>query len=224
MATVKLGDKGPEVKKLQHEVNKTLTRAKLSWLRGDADGVAGHHTFKAARYAAAWQGLSTEQLRTIGNDFEVTNHIYDVLTAAVKRSDEMKKRAQGRRANFAKLRDRHNNPPPASGVTTFDGKEVAAWIADWLEKSREAGWKGTVTSGYRDPAYSESLCLAMCGAPSCPGRCAGRTSNHSGVDYPAGAVDVTDYTTFAQIQKQIGSPLQNQLGAADPVNYSYTGH
>src|SRR5262245_44265048 len=118
---------------------------------------------------------------------------------------------------------------PAPGVVVAQapwnpyGRPVARWIAEWLEKSYRAGWRGYVTSGWRDPAYSESLCYNMCGAPSCPGRCAGRSSNHSGSIYPAGAVDVTSYYTFAAIQVRIGSPLHNSLGAQDPVHFSYSG-
>jgi hypothetical protein len=163
-------------------------------------------------------------LKRIGNDCTVTPHAYGFLVHEKPLTAEMKKRAQRRRKHFATLRDRHNNPPPVDGLGTFEGEQVAGWIVPWLEKSRDAGWTGTVTSGYRDPAYSESLCLAMCGAPSCPGRCAGRSSNHSGKDYPAGAVDVTDYANFGQIQRQIGSPLHNSLGSADPVHFSYAGN
>lgn len=111
----------------------------------------------------------------------------------------------------------------AKGVGTFDGKPVAKWIIPWLKKSRQAGWDGSVTSGYRTPAYSEQLCIRMCGEPSCPGRCAGRSSNHSGKVYPHGAVDVSDYTNFARIQRQIGSPLKNALGSSDPVHFSVSG-
>lgn len=111
----------------------------------------------------------------------------------------------------------------AEGVETFDGKEVAAWIVPWLQKSRDAGWGGVVSSGYRTPEYSESLCFDMCGAPSCPGTCAGRSSNHSGKKYPAGAVDVTDFETFGRIQPEIGSPLKNDL-PADRVHFSVSGH
>lgn len=110
-----------------------------------------------------------------------------------------------------------------SGVAVYDGKQVAAWIIPWLKKSRQAGWKGTVTSGYRTPAYSEHLCQQMCGAPSCPGRCAGRSSNHSGKRFPAGAVDVSDYENFARIQRRIHSPLKNDL-PSDRVHFSVTGH
>lgn len=83
---------------------------------------------------------------------------------------------------------------PSTGVVEFDNHQVAAWIVhDILAPARAAGvWNGYVISGYRDPAYSESLCQHMCGAPSCPGTCAGRSSNHSGSVKPAGAVDLTD--------------------------------
>ena len=96
----------------------------------------------------------------------------------------------------------------------------------WLEKSRKAGWGGTVVSGVRTPEYSEQLCYAMCGAPSCAGRCAGRASNHNmepGQGYPAGALDVSDYAAFEAIQKRIGSPLKNELDARDPVHFSVSG-
>jgi hypothetical protein len=112
---------------------------------------------------------------------------------------------------------------PASGVGTYDGKPVAAWMIPWLEKSRRAGWGGSLVSGWRDPAYSEQLCYRIYGAPSCTGRCAGRASNHSGSEYPAGAVDVSDFYNFGAIQKRIGSPLINALGAQDPVHFSISG-
>lgn len=119
--------------------------------------------------------------------------------------------------------DRKDPDPDGDGLATFDGKTVAAWMIPWLEKSRKAGWDGTITSGYRDPAYSESLCMNMCGKPFCPGLCAGKTSNHSGKSYPAGAIDVTDYSNFERIQFEIGSPLRNDL-PLDPVHFSVSGH
>lgn len=109
-----------------------------------------------------------------------------------------------------------------TGVGTFDGEKVAAWIIPLLQQSRAAGWAGTVTSGYRTPEYSESLCFDRCGQPSCPGTCAGRSSNHSGTAYPHGAVDVTDYTNFGTIQRRIGSPLRNSL-PSDRVHFSVSG-
>ena len=105
-------------------------------------------------------------------------------------------------------------------------RNVPAWMVPWLDKSRSAGWGGVVVSGVRTPEYSESLCYSMCGAPSCPGRCAGRASNHNMTEnqgYPYGALDVSDYYNFGAIQKRIGSPLINALGAQDPVHYSVSG-
>lgn len=115
------------------------------------------------------------------------------------------------------------------GLVTFDGKPVVAWIAHRLQWARERGWPGTVTSGYRTPEYSEHLCEAMCGAPSCPGRCAGRTTNHAKKGFPNGAVDVTYYLEFASFMRRYdrehpGQPsLHNDL-PIDRVHFSATGH
>lgn len=122
----------------------------------------------------------------------------------------------------AKRKAKEEREDAKDGLVTFDGVVVAAWIGKWLEKSRVHGWNGTVTSGYRDPAYSEQLCYNMCGAPSCPGLCAGKSSNHSGKVYPAGAIDVTDFTNFERIQFEISSPLRNDL-PLDPVHFSVSG-
>ena len=111
------------------------------------------------------------------------------------------------------------------GVALFDGKPVAAWLKPYLDWARKNGWQGTLNSGWRDPVYSEKLCQRICGAPSCPGRCAGRTSNHAGSIKPAGAVDVSDYARFGQLMARC--PLQprihNALGAQDPVHFSVSG-
>jgi ABC-type transporter Mla subunit MlaD len=116
------------------------------------------------------------------------------------------------------------NEPPASGVTTFDGKQVAAWFVPWLNKIRARGrWSGVVVSGWRDPVYSEQLCLNMCGQKSCPGTCAGRASHHSGSVYPAGAIDVSDYYVFAEEARAVGAPFYNAL-PNDRVHFSTTGN
>lgn len=113
--------------------------------------------------------------------------------------------------------------PHGGDVVQWEGKPVVEWIAYWLERSRKAGWTGGVNSGYRSPEYSEQLCYEICGAPSCPGRCAGRSSNHTQKGYPNGAVDVSEPEQFGQIQVRIGSPLKNLLGSADPWHYSASG-
>ncbi len=130
------------------------------------------------------------------------------------REIESKKRANRRAAAKAK------------GVGRYDGVPVALWLIPYLDWAREHGWKGRLVSGWRDPNYSRSLCLRMCGAPSCPGRCAGLSSNHVGSASPRGAVDVTDYVTFGRLMERC--PLQpriyNALGARDPVHFSATGN
>lgn len=110
------------------------------------------------------------------------------------------------------------------GVVLLDGHYVAEWIAKEVLRIREAGrWKGVIASGWRDPVYSEGLCYNMCGAPSCSGRCAGRSSNHSGIYKPAGAVDVTQYDVFRAECKRLNSPLHNAL-PNDLVHFSMSGH
>lgn len=111
-----------------------------------------------------------------------------------------------------------------SGVVDYNGVQVAAWIAAYFPQLKKCGWDGGIKSGYRDPAYSEKLCYAMCGAPSCPGKCAGKSSNHSGRVFPAGAIDVTNPASMeAALAKCKNVPLKNDL-PADTVHYSFTGH
>lgn len=110
------------------------------------------------------------------------------------------------------------------GLTWLDGKQVAAWIAHDLQIARENGWRGYVVSGYRSPEYSDWLCKQMCGRPSCPGRCAGRISNHSGINYPHGAVDVTDYINLKHIAARHGLRIRNSLPRTDPVHFSASGY
>lgn len=171
-----------------------------------------------------------EQKKVIANlkreDDESAEHFQSRMKEErerLKRREDVQKHLKKKLDAIRKSKELDNPDPDQDGLATFDGRTVAAWIVPWLEKSRKAGWTGTVVSGYRTPEYSTSLCIAMCGAPSCPGRCAGASSNHSGKVYPAGAIDVTDYTRFGSIQWQIGSPLKNSIGASDPVHFSVSG-
>src|SRR5919112_567180 len=110
---------------------------------------------------------------------------------------------------------------PAAGVATFDGKPVAAWLKPYLDWARAHGWQGTLNSGYRTPEYSEHLCYGICGSPSCPGKCAGRSSHHSIRVKPGGSIDVSDYVKFAELMRQCPySPrIFNNL-PSDRVHYS----
>lgn len=114
-----------------------------------------------------------------------------------------------------------------------DGSSVT--IAKWMNAYLLAiGAKGKIAlnNSFRTPQESHDICMGMCGAPSCPGVCAGRSSNHSGTVWPAGAIDlINDTTEPAKLEalmkkaKRKGIPklLKNDL-PADRLHYSSDGH
>jgi len=109
------------------------------------------------------------------------------------------------------------------GLITVDGKPVSAEVGREVLRIREGDrWKGVIVSGYRTPEYSEHLCYLMCGRPRCPGRCAGRSSNHTLKGGRNGAVDVSDYLTFAAECRRLNSWLTNNL-PSDLVHFSDSG-
>lgn len=227
---VRRGQRGIRPKRLQKRANGILRARKFPWREVKPDGVAGGDTFGAIHMAGWLLGLSDRQLKKIRNG-KVTRHAYLILTGKRQRSDAMKRRDAARRDEARHLRRKHailekrRKEESQDGLIEIDGRQVAAWIGRWVLKARAAGlWHGTVSSGYRDPQYSRELCENMCGAPSCPGRCAGESSNHSGKVFPAGAVDVTDYWQFGEAMRKLGAPLKNSLASTDPVHFSYTGY
>jgi hypothetical protein len=229
---------GPRVKKLQQGIRKILKGHGFDvWAKAViVDGKPGAMTFKMARLAGSMQGLSEAQLRHI-REGKILRHAEEILIHEKKRSPEMVKRAKKRDPRFDKIRHHILHPPDdPDHISTFEGVAVPAWTVgkdagpngshvNWLQKIRDAGWNGIVVSGARTAEHSEELCFGMCGQPSCPGTCAGRSSNHV-VDagYPDGALDVSEYTVFAQKAREVGAPLINALGAADPVHFSPSGH
>ena len=122
-------------------------------------------------------------------------------------------------------RRNHHKAVVTSGVTHYDGVPVAAVAVPILQWCRDHGWHGRLVSGWRDPVYSRSLCFRMCGAASCPGRCAGLASNHVGSTRERFAIDVSDYVSFGQIVARcpIAPRLHNYLGSRDPVHWSPSG-
>jgi hypothetical protein len=129
-------------------------------------------------------------------------------------------------ANRRRLQRKHarNSAKPRDGVVTFDGKPCAAWIVPYLEWARQHGWQGYLVSGYRTPEYSQHLCYGLCGRPSCPGICAGTSSNHTKYAKPGGAVDVSDYLRFAEVIARC--PYEPRIFNAlprDKVHFSSTG-
>lgn len=212
-----------EVKAFQRKLNAFTDRYLYNVAPLKVDGKMGRATqtrIKTVKtmlgYARPVNAKVTEQLR-----FQIRYPKRLKYSTAERIARGVKRRIGQRR----KAKANQRKAKKATGVVTFDGRPCAAWLAEHLRWARAHGWNGTLTSGWRDPAYSESLCRSMCGAPSCPGKCAGRASNHSGVKAPAGAVDVSDYVKFAQVIKNSPAkpPIHNALGAKDPVHFSASG-
>lgn len=114
---------------------------------------------------------------------------------------------------------------PKAGLGTFDGKPVSAWIIPILAWARAHGWDGSVTSGHRNAA--QQIAAATSYGLGNYGSSGPLGSNHVGIDYPRGAVDVSMASQLAAILRGYpgkpnlvwGGPVMN-----DPVHFSATGH
>ncbi len=213
-----------------HELQRSLNTFTNRWLSGVAplrvDGEKGHATNRRIMTVKYYLGYGSDRDSSVTSPFvRRMRHPRDpdyfpkgmIGTGIRRRLAQRRRYLQSRIVGFF-----------TPGVTTYDGRNVAKWMVPYLRYARANGWHGVLTSGWRDPAYSEHLCYVMCGAPTCAGRCAGRSSNHSGSSNPHGALDVTDYYTFGHIMARMplpaGAPrLFNALGSRDPVHFSASG-
>lgn len=179
-----------------------------------------------------WRQVYSRRLKKYGRRDERTRFALHKarISAQLGETSKRSERVLVLRAErkLARLRRwQRNHPPPVDpdgdGLITVDGRQVATAVGLEVRRIREGGrWKGYVVSGYRTPAYSEQLCYRMCGRPSCPGRCAGRNTNHARKGGRNGAVDVTDYITFRLECRRLGSWLENHL-PYDLVHFSDSG-
>src|SRR5580765_5879956 len=87
---------------LQKEINETLDHADVDWLKVPVDGKLGPLTFKHARIAGSWQGLSKEQLGKIG-DHHIDEFLFSILTHQRRTTKAMKERHQERLHHFKEL-------------------------------------------------------------------------------------------------------------------------
>jgi hypothetical protein len=209
-----------QVKELQSDLNEFTGKFLEKVAPIMVDGARGHATNRrivTCKFYIGYTDAPQHSTRLTPQFRKRLNHPKSgkIMPASMIKRGEERRREQRERAQQG----------VGKGVTTFDGRPVAAWLKPYLEFAREKGWKGTLTSGFRDPEHSEHLCVVMCGAPSCPGRCAGRASNHSGSSKPNGAVDVSDFVRFGEVMR--GCPLEprifNALSDSDPVHFSETG-
>lgn len=209
----------------QRLLNKAVKRLKLLDVEPvGVDGVPGPATRKRIRELKHWLGYSAKKQT---GAYDRAFHLRLKYPYSSKYSSEkmMTAAAQRRRKQNDSVRESRARAKSATGVGSFDGKPCAAWLVPYLQWAREHGWRGGLNSGYRSPAYSEKLCFGICGRPSCPGRCAGRSSNHTQHVKPNGAVDVSDYVTFARLMRScpLNPRIFNALGARDPVHFSASG-
>lgn len=217
-----------QIKRLQRALN-AFTSKRLAYIAPLlVDGKMGPATKKRIKHVKYWLGYPTAERNALfGRQLfwrmahPKTRHPEwaSARRVALGIRLRVKQRREARKDHRA-LAAQHGR-----GFASYGGKTVAAWMVPWLVKSVAHGWKGWVVSGVRTPDYSEHLCIEMCGAKKCPGRCAGRDSNHNMLPSqgePHGALDVTDYENFARIQREIGSPLRNAL-PNDRVHFSATG-
>lgn len=186
------------------------------------DGVIGPSTRTAIRKTRYFLGLGTEHWQ--GNPVEVSDNFLRLIKNPFLGDMTRRKLASKRRNARVRRWQVSRRPPPATGgLTYFDGKRCASWIARGLFAVRASGLAFALLSGFRDPAYSTSLCYRICEHPSCPGLCAGAGSNHSGIFFPRGAADCTNGPTVRSRARARGCPLNNHL-PRDLPHCSYNGN
>lgn len=223
---------------LQKETQHVLRARDFPWRVDEPhfiDGKLGPITDKTAGFMAWTKGAPPELVGHLhrGQFHDITLHQFKIVVGQVERPKLWIANDKDRRPIEERLREEHRKAVAKAkaqidGVVTFDGLPCAGWIAHELTRAREHGWGGVLVSGYRTPQHSQDLCFAMCGAPSCPGRCAGLSSNHCcppsfKCQRPEGAADVTLYDQLLEILRRIGSPLKGGMLPSDPVHFSATG-
>lgn len=218
-----------QTKHMQQEMNAFVERNKsLGYTKLRVDGVHGRLSQKLMHDIKHDLGYSRKNAKKSawGDNFlhrmrhpKWVRREWKQTALAVKNG---KKRRARRRRAVRRLKVTAFLKP---GVGTFDGRPVAKCAIPILNWCRANGWRGVLVSGWRSPIYSEGLCLRMCGRPSCPGRCAGRSTNHSGSSPARFAMDVSFYDEFRNVVARcpIRPKVHNSLGARDPVHFSPSG-
>lgn len=220
-----------QIKEFQDLMNKFTTK----YLRGvkpiPEDGVSGPMTRIRAETCKWYIGFGKTRHAPDG---ELTTKFLSALKSPKGKFIDRRVRAAGasRRTRQRAARRAGNGVARAMpGVGIFDGKPVAKCMIPQLKWARNVGhrgkrWHGYLNSGWRSIPYSISLCFRICGAPRCPGRCAGSSTRHVGKTCSSFAGDVSDYKTFGELMPY--SPhnpkIHNSLGAQDPVHFSPQGN
>lgn len=217
-----------EVTRLQNALNAFVKKYKgLGYAPLRVDGQFGRHTKALLRSVKYDLGYRRENLNV-----KVDDNFYHRLANPTKvepkwgQTREVVKRGRSRRRDRRKhVRRDRIKAFLKPGVTTFDGVPVAKCAVPVLKWCREHGWHGVLVSGWRSAEHSEHLCFVMCGRPSCPGKCAGRATNHTGDSPERFALDVSDYVNFGHVVAEC--PIKPHVHNALPndlVHFSPSGH
>lgn len=216
-----------EIVHLQNEMNAFVQRNKsLGYAPLRVDGEMGRLTKQRIRDIKFDLGYARKNLKVaVGAPFfhrmRHPNWVRPEWRATKQAVKNGKKRRARRRIRVRQNQVRGFLKP---GVGSFDGRPVAKAAIPVLQWCRAHGWHGVLVSGYRTPAYSESLCYRMCGRPQCPGRCAGRATNHAYALPTRFGIDVSDYVTFRTVVSRC--PVRPHIHNAlpnDRVHFSPSG-
>jgi hypothetical protein len=181
----------------------------------------GKEKFRKTKHTLAQRAVNTARAK----DSHPRQALVDARNTAARELRAAREMVRQRQREIVSLNRKHQKLAAAAhGVTTYDGVPVAAVAVRYLDWARAHGWQGHLVSGWRDPKYSQSLCYRICGAPRCPGKCAGTSSNHVGTDLHRFAVDVSDYVTFRRVIANCPYEprIFNNL-PVDPVHFSPNG-
>lgn len=217
-----------EIEHLQHAMNAFVKEhPRLGYTPLQVDGDFGRLTKERIREIKYDLGYPRKNLSPDVGDmfFKRMNHPTRVEPRWYQTAAEVKagKERRRKRRNAVARNRIHAFLKP--GVGTFDGKPVAKCAIPVLRWCRAHGWPGQLVSGWRSGVYSEHLCLVMCGHPSCPGKCAGRATNHTGTSPERFAMDVSAYVKFGEVVAKcpIKPHVHNAL-PRDLVHFSPSGN
>jgi len=218
-----------KTRELQRELNMFTNRALeyFTPLRVDGKrGPATDHRIQVVKYYLGYQ----RKYRTGSNAAKIDGEFLRRLRHPGDRKSYKSEGAYRRGIHRRRWQRAHASPPKPPvmkkfGIGMYDGRPVANAAIPYMQWARQHGWHGRLVSGWRSRAYSQHLCYAMCGAPQCPGRCAGVATNHVYSQPDRFAIDVSDYGTFGALMGRcpIRPVLHNFLGARDPVHFSPSG-
>jgi len=106
---------GPDVKALQERLNHHCEHYKFPWRRTKADGEYGKRTQRTAKFVAWLIGLDDKRIEGIGSmSGHIGEELQRVLRDPGKRSEEDRKREDGRKAKREKLHKEHEVGPKAA--------------------------------------------------------------------------------------------------------------